>query len=112
MITVKKNNSVCIIEVPYTSIDLDALEKIKAEAEKLFSQSYFKIIMNLSKISYLSSTGLGLLVYLNNKCNDNNGKFGVFGLQDYTLEMVKLTKLDSVIKIFDNEEETMKNLFE
>lgn len=94
-----------IIEVPQSNIDLEALENIKAQVEQYFSEGQYSILMDLTKVDYLSSTGLGLLVYINNKCNENGGKFGVFGLQDYTLDMLKLTKLDSVIKIYANKQE-------
>ncbi|MEW5820343.1 MAG: STAS domain-containing protein [Cyanobacteriota bacterium] len=104
MIPGNGNNSVNVIDVPYQTIDLDALENIKSQAEKLFEVNQFRILMNMSSVDYLSSTGLGLLVYINNKCTENGGKFGVFGLQEYTLDMLKLTKLDSVINIFDTKD--------
>lgn len=99
-----------IIEVPNANIDLEALESIKAQVEQYFKDGIYTILMDLSRVDYLSSTGLGLLVYINNKCNDNGGKFGVYGLQDYTLDMLKLTKLDSVIKIYSNKTEAESSI--
>ena len=110
MVTVRKEDSICIVDVPFSSIDLEALEKIRAEAERLFETDESKILMNLTNISYLSSTGLGLLVYLNNKCNEHAGKFGVYGLQEYTLDMMKLTKLDSVINIYKDKDEAISQM--
>lgn len=98
----------CIVDVPYDSIDLEALETLKAKIEGLFIQNTFRILLNMSRVNYLSSTGLGLLVYINNKCTENGGAFGVFGLQEYTLDMLKLTKLDSVINIFKSQEDAEK----
>ncbi|MGD9580145.1 MAG: STAS domain-containing protein [Vampirovibrionia bacterium] len=94
-----------IIDVPYANIDLEALESLKAQVEKLFELNEYSILLNLTNVNYLSSTGLGLLVYINNKCSENGGNFGIFGLQEYTLDMLKLTKLDSVIKVFKDKEE-------
>jgi anti-sigma B factor antagonist len=110
MVTVTKTDSICVIDVPYSSIDLDALETIRSEAEKLFDENYNQIIMNLENIHYLSSTGLGLLVYLNNKCNEKAGYFAICGLQDYTMDMMKLTKLDAVINIFNTKEEAIAGI--
>lgn len=99
-----------LIEVPFQSIDLEALEKLKNQAEDLFKNGVFSILMDMSKVNYLSSTGLGLLVYINNKCMENGGQFGVFGLQDYTLDMIKLTKLDSVISIYESQSEAQESI--
>ena len=100
-------NNTHIIDVEFETIDLEALESIKSEADKVFESGNYNILIDLTKVTYLSSTGLGLLVYINNKCSDNNGLFGVFGLQEYTLDMLKLTKLDSVINIFEDREQAV-----
>lgn len=97
-----------IIDVPYASIDLEALESLKAQIEKLFDHNEYKLLLDLTNVNYLSSTGLGLLVYINNKCTENGGSFGIFGLQEYTLDMLKLTKLDSVIKVYKDRTEVEK----
>jgi anti-sigma B factor antagonist len=97
----ESQNKVSILNVPYESIDLQALEQLKSQADQLFARKNYNIIMDMSKINYLSSTGLGLLVYINNKCNESGGNFAVCGLQEYTLDMLKLTKLDNVINIFN-----------
>ena len=108
MIQVNELDSVNLVDVPFTSIDIEALEQLKNIVEKLFEHNKFQIIINLSKVEYLSSTGLGLLVYINNKCSENSGGLAIYGLQDYTLEMVKLTQLDSVLNVFSSLEEAQK----
>lgn len=108
MIHVKEINAISVIDVPFTNIDIVALEQLKNLIESLFDKKKFYIIINLSKVEYLSSTGLGLLVYINNKCTENSGGLAIFGLQDYTLDMIKLTQLDSVLNIFTTQQEAEK----
>ena len=108
MIQIKEKNAISIIDVPFTNIDIVALEQLKNLIESLFDKNKFYIIINLSKVEYLSSTGLGLLVYINNKCTENSGGLAIFGLQDYTMDMIKLTQLDSVLNIFATQQEAEK----
>lgn len=94
-----------IITISEANIDLEALDKIKTEVEAFLSKGSNRILVDLSSVNYLSSTGLGLLVYINNACNTAGGRFGIFGLQEYTLDMIKMTKLDSVISVYTDQNE-------
>lgn len=97
-----------IINVPTSVIDIEILEVVKTEVDEILDSGIMNIIMNFANLEYLSSIGLGLLVYTNNKCNDQGGNFAVCCLRDNTLDMMKLTKLDTVINIFKTEEDALE----
>lgn len=72
--------------------------------EKLFEQieqgqSHFTF--NLYNLSYIDSSGLGVLVAIHKKAMERNGGIVVKGLQGAVKELFLLTRLNKVFKIID-----------
>jgi anti-sigma B factor antagonist len=59
----------------------------------------WRLAIDLSEVTLLSSMGLGALVTLQKKCREEKGALVVFGLRKEVAEVLALTHLDRVIKI-------------
>jgi anti-sigma B factor antagonist len=61
------------------------------------------IVLDFSKLDYMNSGGIGLLVTLLVRANRQKQKLLACGLNDHYKQIFELTRLDEAIAIFDNE---------
>lgn len=80
----------------------DFKEKIK---EQLASLDCYRVIVNLTDVEFMDSSGLGMLISLFKETNEKKGQIVYFGVHDYIHKLFALVKLDQVFKIADSEEE-------
>ena len=57
------------------------------------------IALDLSKVDYISSYGIGMLIYAHTTCTKRNIKFQVVGVNDTVLDILKIVHLDKILKI-------------
>ena len=62
-----------------------------------------KILLNFSKLDYLNSSGIGLLVTMLIRTQRQKQALMACGLSDHYVEIFKLTRLDEAIQIFEDE---------
>lgn len=70
----------------------------------------WKVLMDLSAVTVLASMGLGMLVNLNKQCNAEGGKLVVCGVAPDIMGVLKITRLDGMIKIVPNVEKAKELL--
>ncbi|MGC9522057.1 MAG: ATP-binding protein [Anaerolineae bacterium] len=61
------------------------------------------VILNFSDVSYMNSSGIGLLVTLLIRANRNGHTLLAYGLNDHYRRVFELTKLSEAIQVFDDE---------
>lgn len=85
---------------------------IGAEVEERMSQGHNQFIIDLSKLEYMNSTGLNIILNLMNKCRDKGGEAVVTGATVRIKSLFSVTKLDSVFTLKDSREEAIQHLQE
>jgi len=68
------------------------------------------VIMDFLHLTYMSSTGTGVLFNLNKIIRDQGGKFILFGLNESIQHVINLTKLNTSFIIVANEEEALQKI--
>ncbi len=58
----------------------------------------WRLALDLSEVSLLTSAGLGMLVTVHKACRAGGGRLVVFGLADEIVSLLKITRLDSLFK--------------
>lgn len=59
------------------------------------------LVIEMSKIPYLDSSGLGILLNLKDRMNEVGGELILVGLSEYAQKLLSLTHLDKAFKCFD-----------
>ena len=67
-------------------------------------------VINLAGIEFVESSGLGQLISLWTSVKNRGGRMSVFGPTDRVRKSLKLTKLDSVFDVFQNEDEAIRHV--
>jgi anti-sigma B factor antagonist len=66
-----------------------------------------QIVLNLARVNYIDSSGLGELVAGSVLLNKRGGRFKLINLTKRLLELMMLTKLTTIFDIYDDESEAL-----
>lgn len=96
-----------IVDVDAQNVDFRNCEAIKTTVSGLVAQGQAHVLLNLSKVSFMDSSGLGVILFCKRACDEAGGTFGVFGLQNYVSNLVNLTNLNKTISIYASEADAL-----
>lgn len=66
-----------------------------------------RVVMNLSKVRYIDSSGVASLVEGLKACRDFNLRFILFGLSPSAREVLQLSRLLKIFEVYDNEDQAL-----
>lgn len=69
-----------------------------------------KLLLDFSKIDYLSSAGMRLLLSATKKVKSHGGKLVFSAMNDEVLQIVKMAGFDKILEIYSTESEALKAL--
>jgi len=102
-----------------TLLDIQGVIKLGESArefssylEKVLNEETGPVLINFESINYMDSTGLGELIGYLQKFEDRDRKMALVKPSHRILALLKITRLDSVFKIFDSRDEAMQYLMD
>jgi anti-sigma B factor antagonist len=78
----------------YTSIQL------KQEITQIISQGVTLLVLNMEKVEYLDSTGLGLLIGALKRLRENDGNLIIVSPSERIVRVFEITGLHKIFKIY------------
>ncbi len=69
-----------------------------------------KIVLDFSNVEYLSSAALGKLITMDKKVKSINGKLRFCSIRSDILEVFKITRLDKLFTIKENQEQALDGI--
>jgi anti-sigma B factor antagonist len=81
-------------------VEVDNLQAELAERTKLSK----RVVINMGEVNFLDSSGIGTLVRFAGSTKSAHGGMKLCKLSEMTARVLKLTKLDKVLEIYDGEE--------
>lgn len=97
------------IDIEGERLDAAAAPALKAELEKNLPPRPEKVLVDISGVRFLDSTGLGVLVSLL-KMMAGGGTLAIAGAQPVVQRLFKLTGMDRVFRLFESDAEAMAAL--
>jgi anti-anti-sigma factor len=100
-----------------TLLDIQGVIKLGESArefssylEKVLNDETGPVLINFEGINYMDSTGLGELIGYLQKFDDRQRKMALLNPNHRILALLKITKLDTVFKIFDSRDQALSFL--
>ncbi len=82
---------------------------LRGTMKELLAGDQYRILLNLSNVSYIDSSGLGELIGAFSAVSDRGGRLKLANIQPRVDELMRLTKLYSVFDIYDSEAEALRS---
>jgi anti-sigma B factor antagonist len=94
---------------------IDIQGEVTAFAEQVLNEAYGQasakgiraVVLNFSRLEYMNSSGIGLLVTTLIRANRQGQKLLAFGLNEHYRHIFELTRLNEAIGVYDNEAEAL-----
>lgn len=102
---VKKQGEVIFLKPLSSNLDATVTTAFKTRVYDLINQGNNYFVLNLSEVSFIDSSGLGAMVSILKTLNINNGDIVLCGVLQPVLNLFKLTRMDQVFQICNNENE-------
>src|ERR1700722_10360521 len=74
--------------------------QIEANILKLLGEGTRKIVIDLSKVDYIDSTGIGKIAYCFGKITQSGAQSRVAGARGLVMDLFRITRLDTAIGFF------------
>lgn len=86
-------------------IDYFCVSELKNAVFKLINDRTPSIILDLNNVEYMDSSGIGLIVTAYKVMNQYGGRMGLVNVQDDVMKLLRLTTIDTLMKIYTSEQE-------
>ena len=90
-------------------LDARVATDFKERMAELIASGNMKIVLDLSRVEFIDSSGLGAIVS-SLKRMGGRGDLVVCGLQETTMTLFRLTRMDRVFQVFDSEQQAVSAL--
>ena len=107
---ITSENSLQLIALKGNLMSKEQAQPLMDEMDHLFSEGQTKIIVNLSQMQYMNSTGLNILITIFTRTKNNGGEAIISNVPKKISELLVITKLDSIFNIAETIEEAKKKL--
>jgi anti-sigma B factor antagonist len=82
---------------------------IREEVQDLITTGTRKILMNLTEVTYIDSSGIGELVADFTSMSNAGGKLKLTGLTKAVRELLRVTKLTNIFDVHDDEAQALSS---
>ena len=89
----------------------DEVSQFRSTVERVAEKTQANIILNLQLIDFIDSTGLGGMVMCATRLSKSGGAVKLTHLNRRNMELIVLTKLDTIFEVFNDETDAVNSFF-
>ena len=109
--SIDKNEQYCILRLQEEKLDSPLSPALKSEFVTLNAEGIKNIIIDLTEVKYVDSSGLSALLVGNRIYNEDGGIFILSALNDHVMKLIKISQLNNVLNILPTVEEAIDAVF-
>lgn len=106
-ITLQIVGEVCVLRLEGKFIVGGESIYLKDKVKDVLNMGMRNILVDLTKVPYVDSTGIGFLVSSHTGVSTQGGSFKLLKPSLRVREVLKITRLDKIFEVFENEEEAV-----
>jgi anti-sigma B factor antagonist len=95
----RPQQNVVLVELKGRMVFSDDLQQLKTQLASLATEPKVVVILDLSKVEYADSSGLGVLLYLDGVAQEAGSVLRLAGTTRRLLEVLQMTHTDKILKL-------------
>lgn len=103
-------NDVVVISLTGELIEKNQAADLIKKTDEMVAAGKTKLALNLADLKYMNSSGLNTLIQLLTKTRNSGGETVIYNMNKKINELLLVTKLNTLFKIVETEEQAMKLL--
>jgi anti-sigma B factor antagonist len=108
-LTTRQVNDVTVIDAVGRITLGEGASTFRDTIRDLAQGGHKKVLLNLSEISYIDSSGIGELVSGFTTVTNHGGNLKLLGLSKRVKDLLQITKLYTVFEVYDDEAEAVRS---
>ena len=109
--SIDKQEKYTIVKPEFEKIDSTVSPELKTEFITLNAEGSKHIILDLSAVKYVDSSGLSSILVANRLCGQKNGALVLSGVQSHVLKLITISQLETVLNILPTVEEAIESIY-
>jgi len=89
----------------------EAATSLRETLRGLVAEGRGNVVLNLAKVDYIDSTGLGAMMMCYTVLRRGSGRLVLLNLNRRHVELLVLTKLSTIFEMFDDEQQAVNSFF-
>ena len=85
-------------------------EELREVAKAAVEAGERKLLLNFSEVSFMDSTGIGILVSVHTTLKNNEGQLALCGVGNRIMDLFRITRLVDIFLLFETEEEAVSKM--
>ncbi len=110
-LTTREREGVIILDLKGRITAGEEAGVFRAAVEEVAKATDARLVLNLQQVDYIDSTGLGAMVMCSTRLRKAGGTAKLLNLNRRGLELLVMTKIDTIFEIFDDEMEAINSFF-
>ena len=103
------SDRLAVVEIEDKLMTEEHITMLTGAVKELLEQNVLDIIIDLSKIKRINSSGLGSLISIYTTVKNKEGNLKIGGFNEFVKNVLNITKLIEVFEIFATQEEAVKS---
>ncbi|MFQ3575557.1 MAG: STAS domain-containing protein [Cytophagales bacterium] len=108
---IDKQEKFTLLQPQEEKIDSSIAPNLKSELVTVHAEGAKNIILDLSQVKYVDSSGLSAILTGNRVCSGDGGILVVASPSEHVMKLMKISQLDSVLVILPTKEEAIDAVF-
>lgn len=107
----REKEGIVILDIAGRIVLGDPASVLRSTLREITDSGAGKVILNLEKVDYIDSTGLGVLVMAATTLQKSGGALKLLNLNRRNIELMVMTKLSTILDIFNDETDAVNSFF-
>lgn len=104
---IEKNERYSIFKINEKNLTSHNSSDLKSEIAILAAEGNNFILLNMTDVEFMDSSGLGAILNANRSAKENGGILVIYGLNQNNANLIRIAKLDKVLLIAHTEKEAI-----
>jgi len=107
---IKKEDELILVSLKGNLMSKQQIQSLLDEIDFYFNEGLKKIIIDLTEMQYMNSTGLSILINIFTQARNKGGEVVITNIPEKINQLLVITKLNSIFNIEDTVEDARKVL--